>query len=63
MIIGYEVQYLTPNDEWRLYGKRHILYRDARAEFDDIKKRGTLKAARIIEIEEDHEIINEWSRE
>ena len=27
--IMYEVQYLTPNDEWRQYGKRHDVYKNA----------------------------------
>lgn len=63
MIIGYEVWYKTPRNEWRQFGKRHTMYRDAKAEFDSIKERGILKAARILEIEESDEIINEWSRD
>ena len=60
--IMYEVQYLTPNDEWRQYGKRHDVYKNAYEEAAAAERNGIYKGVRIVEIEETREVVAEWMR-
>ena len=62
MSTSYEVQYLTPNDDWRQLGKRHEVYMNAYTYAEAEMKKGTYKAVRIIEIKESREVVAEWMR-